>query len=38
MGEYLSNGTLPTVDVVENSVEAANTIALCVQHQKVISS
>ncbi|TID21535.1 aerobic respiration control sensor protein arcB [Venturia nashicola] len=36
MGEYFSNGILPTLDVVENCIEEANTIALCAQHQKAI--
>ncbi|KAE9979328.1 hypothetical protein EG328_000973 [Venturia inaequalis] len=29
MGEHFSKGSLPTSDVIANSIEAANTIALC---------
>ncbi|KAF1988817.1 aerobic respiration control sensor protein arcB [Aulographum hederae CBS 113979] len=33
---HQSNGTAPTPTTVENCVDAANTIGLCVKHQKTI--
>jgi len=36
LGEYVARKTAPTQPILETCVDATNTIALCVQHQKSI--